>query len=87
MPDAPSDDRAKVMASYRRKPEQPEFSAKDEYRKELREAKRKLSHIADALGCSEDEIIPTLDLLEKQIEDARAIVRRAKTDGQGTPTL
>lgn len=55
----------------------------DALREERNEARAKLDEIALTIGCPIDEIVPTLALMQKQIEDARAIVRKAKTDDDG----
>ena len=75
-----SDKHKEVTDSYRREAEarKHERTVEDALREERNEARAKLDEIALTMGCPIDEIVPTLALMAKQIEDARAIVRKAE---------
>jgi hypothetical protein len=71
-------DADQVIDSYKRdRDRKTERTIEDALREERNEARAKLIEIALKLGCPVDEILPRLSLMEKQIEDARAIVRKA----------
>lgn len=72
-------DHKKVLDSYKRDRDRDKGrTVEDALREERNEARSKLREIGLTLGCVVDEIMPTLALMEKQIEDARAIVRKVE---------
>jgi hypothetical protein len=73
----PEDEGAQVIQGYRREAGKSVVNPIEKaLRQERDEARGKLREIALTLGCPADEIIATLQLMEKQIQDAREIVRK-----------